>query len=414
MRGSRAASAAARPQAGVRANLPHFGLLVAINVLVGAMVGQERTVLPLVATESFGLSLGIAITTFLISFGVAKAFGNLAAGRLADRHGRKPVLIAGWLLMTPVPFVLALTGSWAWVVGANTLLGAGQGLAWSMTVSMKIDIAGPERRGLAAGASEGAGYLGVAAAAFLTGAIAQRYGLRPGPFVFGAAVAILGLVLSVGFVRETKGHVDHEAREHGSSPRATRDAGRSFVAASQAGLATNLNDAVAWVLFPITFAAPGLSLGSIGLLVAVYPAVWGLGQLATGPLSDRWGRKRFIVPGMILQAMGLFVVAVGHDVALWAVGAALLGAGTAMVYPVLLAAVSDVVSPHERASRLGLYRFWRDLGFAVGGILAGVVAGAAGARLAIGVTAALTAASGVAAAVWLRETRVYPAPRSTG
>jgi MFS family permease len=390
---------------GLRENLPQFGLLVALNILVGAMVGQERTVVPLIATESFGLPVGIAATTFLVSFGLAKAFGNLAAGRLADERGRRPVLILGWLLMAPVPLALAYADAWAWVVAANALLGAGQGLAWSMTVTMKIDIAGASRRGLAAGANEAAGYLGVAVAAFLTGAIAERAGLRPGPFILGAIVAVAGIALSAGFVRETRHHAERESvsGESPNVPEARPD--RLVTVAAQAGLVTNLNDAVAWVLFPIVFATAGLSLTSIGVLVAVYPAVWGAGQLVTGPLSDRWGRRRFVVAGMALQALGLSIVAAGTRLSAWATGAALLGAGTAMVYPVLLAAVSDVVPPGERAARLGVYRFWRDAGLAIGGVLAGVVAGATGPRTAVALTAALTAASGVASASWLRETR---------
>jgi MFS family permease len=388
---------------GVASNLRQFVLLIAVNLTVGAMVGQERTVVPLLATETFGMQLGVATTTFLISFGIAKALGNLVAGGLADRRGRRPVLLSGWLLMSPVPVILALSGSWGWVVFANALLGTGQGLAWSMTVTMKMDLAGADRRGLAAGANEAAGYLGLALAAFVTGAIAERAGLRPWPFVFGAAVGVVGLAISL-LTRETHHHALREP-----SLDATRDGGlrgdRTFAAAAQAGLFTNLNDAVAWVTFPIVFTAGGLSLAMVGLLVAIYPAVWGLGQLATGPMSDRWGRRPSVVLGMLIQSVGLVTVGAGGGAGQWAVGAVLMGIGTAMVYPVLLASVGDVSAPRERASRLGVYRFWRDMGFAVGGLVAGVLAGTSGAETALMVTAVVTAGSGVVAFVWLRETR---------
>jgi MFS family permease len=393
---------------GLRANAGQFALLVGVNGLVGGMVGQERTVLPLLARDVFGLTGFAAILTFVMAFGITKAFANLAAGALADRYGRRPVLIAGWLIGLPVPLLLIWAPSWAWVVVANVLLGLNQGLAWSSTVIMKIDLVGPERRGLAMGLNEAAGYVAVALTALATGFIAAEAGLRPAPFLLGLAFAGLGLGASVLFVRETRQHVASEA----SSPRSPwpdvfrraswRDP--SMSAASQAGLVNNLNDGMAWGLLPLFFAAAGLSIAQVGVLVATYPAVWGVAQVGTGALSDRVGRKGLIVAGMLVQAAAIAAIALGSGFATWFAAAAGLGLGTAMVYPTLLAAVADVAEPAWRASAVGVYRLWRDLGFAVGAVMAGILADAAGMPVAILAVAAVTAASGVVVLVRMRET----------
>jgi MFS family permease len=405
---------------GLRANAAQFSLLVGLNALVGAMVGLERSVLPLVGEQDFGLTSRVAILSFVVAFGVAKAFTNLGAGVLADRVGRKRLLVVGWTVALPVPAMIALAPSWGWIVAANVLLGVNQGLAWSMTVVMKIDLAGPTRRGLALGLNEAAGYLGVAVTAFLTGALAATYAPRTVIWVGGLAIAITGLVVSYVFVRDTGAHVAREQRDHGEDTKALslRDA---FVAGtfdepvlracSQAGLVNNLNDALAWGLAPLYLAANGASAREIGIVAAVYPALWGAGQLGTGWLSDHTGRKPLIVLGMLVQSAGLAVLVLGGgSFAPSLVAAALLGVGTALVYPTLIAAVSDAVQPRHRAPAVGVYRFWRDAGFALGALLAGVVADAAGAGTAIAVVAALTAGSGllVAATPWRARAAAAP------
>ena len=402
------------PVLGLRANLGQFALLVAVSALVGGMVGQERAVLPLLGEREFGLAGFSATLTFLLAFGVVKALTNLVAGALSDRHGRKPVLVAGWLVGVPVPLLLMWAPSWGWVIAANVLLGVNQGLTWSTTVVMKIDLAGPERRGLAMGLNEAAGYGAVALTAAATGWIAGRWGLRPEPFLLGVAFAALGLGLSTAVVRETREHADVEAGALAwNEP--VLSTGAVFVrtsfrqpalsAACQAGLVNNLNDGLAWGVFPVVFAAHGLSPAAVGVLAALYPAVWSVGQLLTGPLSDRLGRKGLIVGGMGVQAVALASVAVTAGFGPWAVAMVTLGVGTAMVYPTLLAAVSDVAHPTWRASAVGVYRLWRDAGFAVGAVVAGWVADAAGVDAAIVVVAALTAASGAVVALRMCETR---------
>lgn len=408
-----------RPAAvlGLRENLPQFLLLVAVNALVGGMVGMERTVLPLLAEVEFGLTAYAGMLTFIAAFGVTKAVVNFFAGTLADRFGRKPVLVAGWLLAVPVPLMLILAPTWGWVIAANVLLGVNQGLTWSLTVVMKIDLVGPHRRGLAMGLNEGAGYGAVAVTAWATGAIAEAAGLRPGPFLLGLAFAALGVGLSAVFVRETAGHVATETVTHtprDGQPGADLSTGQVFAAttwghrdlsaASQAGLVNNLNEGAAWGLFPLYFAAGGLGMSAIGLLTAIAPAVWGVGQLVAGWWSDRVGRKWLIAAGQTTEALGLGVIALGDTFVVWAVGSAMFGAGTALAYPTLLAAVGDVAHPAWRGAAVGVYRLWRDLGFAVGALLAGALADSYGLAIAIAAVAAITAASGIDVAARMRET----------
>ena len=408
-------------QLGLRQNAAQFTLLVAVNALVGGMLGQERTVLPLLAEQAFGIQVYTAGLSFILMFGVAKAATNYFAGTWSDRFGRKPVLVAGWVVAVPVPLLLIWAPTWSWVVFANVLLGISQGLTWSTTVVMKIDLVGPTRRGLAMGLNESAGYGAVAVTALATGYVAESYGLRPAPFLLGVAFATLGLALSTLAVRETREHARFEAATHrpepdGPSPRLCSDLtnGEVFTqtsfrepalsSASQAGLVNNLNDGLAWGLFPVLFAATGMSVARIGVLAALYPAVWGIGQLITGALSDRWGRKWLIVVGMWLQAIALAVVATGNSFSTWASAAVLLGAGTAMVYPTLLASIGDVAHPAWRARAVGTYRLWRDGGFAVGALFAGVLADAFGIRAAIWAVAAVTALSGLIVAIRMYET----------
>ncbi|MBA3310850.1 MAG: MFS transporter [Nocardioidaceae bacterium] len=410
---------------GLSANAAQFGLLVAVNALVGGMLGQERTVLPLLAGREFHLGAYTAALTFIVVFGLAKAVTNYFAGTWSDRFGRKPVLVAGWLVAVPVPLLLIWASSWTWVLLANLLLGISQGLTWSTTVVMKIDLVGPARRGLAMGLNEAAGYGAVAVTALATGYLADAYGLRPAPFLLGIAFAALGLGLSTLGVQETRGHArleaaDRVARADGKQDHLHAELTDAQVftqtsirepamsAASQAGLVNNLNDGLAWGLFPLLFAAADLSIARIGVLAALYPAVWGLGQLFTGALSDRWGRKWLIVVGMWLQSAALVVIALADAFAPWAAAAVLLGAGTAMVYPTLLATIGDVAHPRWRARAVGIYRLWRDGGFVVGALLAGIIADAHGIRSAILVVAVLTAVSGLVVAVRMYETYHRP------
>jgi MFS family permease len=405
---------------GLRANAGQFALLVGVQTLIGAMVGQERTILPLMGTRIFGLAGVASVLTFLVAFGVTKAMTNLAAGLLADRYGRRPVLVAGWLAGVPVPPLLIWAPSWEWVVAANVLLGINQGLTWSVAVMMKIDLVGPARRGLALGLNEAAGYSAVAVTALATGFIADRAGLRPAPFLLGLAAAIAGLALSALAIRETREYV---SLEHGLVERAAQPSWRAVVlrtsfgdrslsAASQAGLVNNLNDGMAWGLLPLYYAAAGLSLTEIATLAAAYPLTWGTSQLATGALSDRIGRKGLIVGGLLLQGAAIAAIAGASGFWLWFVACVALGLGTAMVYPTLLAAVADVADPVWRGSALGVYRMWRDLGFAAGAILVGIVADRAGMSTAIVAVAAITAGSGIFVAVRMRETRPHLAQRN--
>jgi MFS family permease len=400
---------------GLRENAAQFTLLVVINAFVGAMIGMERSILSPLAEQEFHLVARTAVLSFIVVFGLSKAITNYVAGRLADRVGRKHVLVAGWLVAVPVPFMLMWGPSWNWILAANVLLGISQGFTWSTTVIMKIDLVGASRRGLAMGLNEFAGYIAVAGAALMTGWIAARTGLRPDPFYPGILFVVLGLGLSFALVQETSSHV---ALESAQAPPPDEDANqtprgvfwrttwrdRNLSTISQAGLVNNLNDGMAWGLFPLFFAAANMSLGRIGALAAIYPATWGVTQLATGALSDRLGRKWLIAGGMWMQALGIGVVILSITFVGFATGAALLGIGTAMVYPTLLAAIGDVARPSWRASAVGVYRFWRDLGYAIGALVAGITADAIGLSGAMWLVACITMVSGVVVAARMDET----------
>ena len=405
-------STSSRVRLGLRENWRQFALLILINAFVGGMVGIERTVVPLIGSEEFGIASTTIVVSFIVSFGVIKALANLVSGQLADAWGRKRVLVLGWLVGLPVPFMIIWAPSWGWIIAANALLGINQGLAWSMTVIMKVDLVGPKSRGLAVGLNEFAGYLAVGVTAFLTGYLASRYGLRPVPIYLGIGYAILGALLSIMLVRDTRDHVRLEAAASSqqSTPMSFREifvltsfGDRNLFAASQAGLVNNLNDGMSWGIFPLFFASFGLGVERIGILKAVYPATWGILQVATGPLSDRWGRKGLIVAGMWIQSAGLFLTAATRQFEWWLVGSLLLGLGTAMVYPSLIAAVSDASHPTWRARSLSVYRFWRDLGYAIGALSAGIIADIFGMAWAIGTIATLTFLSGAVVAVLMRE-----------
>ncbi len=402
---------------GLRENWRQFALLVLINAFVGGMVGLERTVVPLIGSEEFNIASTTLVVSFIVSFGIVKAVADLVSGHFADVYGRKHVLVAGWFFGLPVPFMIAWAPSWEWIIAANALLGINQGLAWSMTVIMKVDLVGPKSRGLAVGLNEFAGYLMVGITAFLTGYLAQRYGLRPEPFYLGMIYAVLGLFLSLLLVRDTRHHLALETSLHPkpASPLGFRDiflrtsfGDRNLFAACQAGLVNNLNDGMSWGIFPLFYAASGLGVERIGILKAVYPATWGLLQTITGPLSDRWGRKGLIVGGMWVQALALFLTAMTRDFGWWLLTSVLLGLGTAMVYPTLIAAVSDASHPSWRARSLGVYRFWRDIGYAIGALVAGIIADLFGAATAISAIGALTFASGTLSALIMRD-----APRNS-
>ncbi|CAN7665678.1 MFS transporter [Mesorhizobium caraganae] len=405
-------SAGSAVRLGLKENWRQFALLMLVNAFVGGMVGIERTVVPLIGSEEFGIKSTTLVVSFIVSFGVVKALANLVSGQLADTWGRKRVLVLGWLVGLPVPFMIIWAPSWGWVIAANALLGVNQGLAWSMTVVMKVDLVGPKSRGLAVGLNEFAGYLAVGVTAFLTGYLASRYGMRPVPIYLGIGYAVAGTVLSVLLIRDTRGHLRLETSAHAqqSAPISFREVfaltsfrDRNLFAASQAGLVNNLNDGMSWGIFPLFFASFGLGVERIGILKAIYPATWGILQIVTGPLSDRWGRKGLIVAGMWIQAGGLFLTAATSRFEWWLVGSLLLGLGTAMVYPSLITAVSDASHPSWRARSLSVYRFWRDLGYAIGALSAGLIADRFGLSSAITSIAALTFLSGTVVAMLMRE-----------
>jgi MFS family permease len=404
-------------QLGLRQNLTQFSLLVLVNAFVGAMVGMERSILPAIAQQEFHVAARAAILSFIVVFGLTKATTNYFAGRLADRWGRKPVLLFGWLVAAPVPFVLMWAPSWSWIVAANVLLGVSQGMTWSTTVIMKIDLVGPRQRGLAMGLNEFAGYVAVAGSALATGWIAARYGLRPQPFYLGIAYVIAGTLLSAIAIRETRHHVAREVQSQdtrsAAAPltqaeifRRTSFTDRNLSSVSQAGLVNNLNDGMAWGLFPLVFASRGMTLSQVGVLAAIYPAVWGIAQIFTGGLSDRIGRKSLIVWGMWVQAIAIGWTAIAGRFEAFEGAAVLLGIGTAMVYPTLLAAIGDVARPDARASTVGVYRLWRDLGYAVGAALAGLTADMFGLLPAVGLVAVITFLSGLVVAVRMKETLI--------
>jgi len=400
---------------GLRANWQQFALLVAINAFVGGVVGVERSTLAPLAENDFHLASSAAILSFLISFGLVKAASNLIAGGLADRFGRRTVLLVGWMAALPVPLLIILAPSWDWVVFANVLLGLNQGLAWSTTVNMKIDLVGPRRRGFALGLNEASGYVAVSVAAAVAGFLAANYGIRPGPYLLAEGLAACGLLLSL-FARDTSPQVELESagamgtESLGKLAAEVSFRDRTMSSACQAGLVNNLNDGMAWALLPLFFTARGLGLREIGLLASIYPAVWGAGQLGTGWISDYVGRKSLVVAGMLLQSLAIagFVIMPGFT--WWVAESVLLGVGTALVYPTLLAVVSDAARVPERATAVGIYRFWRDSGYAAGAMIAGVIADAAGFPAAIITVACLTGLSGLVVAVRMRETLPHAAP----
>lgn len=399
---------------GLKENFGQFALLVVVNAFVGAMIGLERSILPEIGEKEFSLAAKSAVLSFIVVFGLTKAITNYFAGRLSDQYGRKWVLIAGWIFSIPVPFILMWANHWNWILVANVFLGISQGLAWSTTVIMKIDLVGPNKRGLAMGLNEFAGYFAVAISAYLTGVIAHNYGLRPEPFYLGIVYVFFGMVLSIFFVKETKHHVSHEIKNHHNDEHEefsqkeiflkTTFKDKNLSSVTQGGLVNNLNDGMAWGLFPLLYASAGLSIGKIGIITAIYPASWGLFQLVTGHLSDSWGRKGLIVWGMWLQGFGILTTLFFQNTFGFVTGGLMLGLGTAMVYPTFLAAIGDVAHPAWRASSVGIYRLWRDAGYAFGAILSGIIADFLGLNWAIGAIAGLTFLSGLFVLIRMSET----------
>lgn len=364
---------------GLKENWKQFTLLVVINGFVGGMVGLERSILPQIAEQEFAIAARTAILSFIVVFGITKAITNYYTGTLANRFGRKNLLVAGWIVGLPVPFMLMFAPDWNWILAANILLGINQGLTWSSTVVMKIDLVGEKKRGLAMGINESAGYIAVALVAFLTGWIAGEYGLRPYPFIIGIVLVILGLILSILFIKDTRQHVNLETSTS-SLPRLknifreTTWTNKNLGSVTQAGLINNLNDGMAWGIFPILLATKGFSLPQIGIVTAVYPAVWGIGQLITGKLSDILCKKDLLYTGMMLQAIALIALLWAQTMIHFIVLSSLLGWGTAMVYPTFLASIAENTHPLDRAKSIGIFRLWRDLGYAIGAIITGIIA----------------------------------------
>ena len=385
---------------GLKENWKQFTLLVVVNAFVGGMVGLERTILPELAQEEFGIAAKTAVLSFIVIFGITKAITNYYMGALANRVGRKNLLILGWFLALPVPFILIYANAWSWVVFANVLLGMQQGLCWSSTVVMKIDLVGEKNRGFAMGLNESAGYLAVGIIAFLTGWIAGEYGIRPYPFYIGFVLALLGLFFSILFIRDTRHHV---AKETISSdiPRMsnvfleTTWINRNLGSISQAGMVNNLNDGMVWGLLPLLLATHSFTLPQIGIIVSIYPIVWGLGQLLTGKLADTLNKKSMLVFGMFLQGVSLLLFGMATMEWQFILLSIMLGIGTAIVYPTFLAAIADYSHPEQRAESIGVFRLWRDLGYAIGALLTGIIADRLGIDWSIYVVGALTVLSAV-------------------
>ncbi|PSL04490.1 MFS transporter [Cecembia rubra] len=392
---------------GLKENWQQFTLLVIINAFVGGMVGLERSILPQIAEVEFAIAAKTAILSFIIVFGIVKAITNYFAGVFANKIGRKNLLVIGWLFGLPVPFILMYAPSWDWIVAANMLLGINQGLAWSSTVVMKIDLVGEKDRGFAMGLNEFAGYLAVAAVAFLTGFIAAEFGLRPYPFILGIALAIGGLFGSVFLIKDTRKHVSAE-KSFSDIPKLsnifleTTWKHQNLGSVTQAGLVNNLNDGMAWGIFPILLAVKGFNLEQIGIVTAIYPAIWGIGQLFTGKMADIFNKKHLLFIGMLLQAIALALFFFAQEMSHYVILSAILGWGTAMVYPTFLATVADNTHPEDRANSIGVFRLWRDLGYAIGAILTGIIADAFGIEASILSIAGLTLISAFIIAIRMK------------
>ena len=393
---------------GLKENLPQFLLLVLVNAFVGGMVGLERSILPQIAEVEFGMAVKTAILSFIIVFGISKALTNYFMGRLANRYGRKSLLVAGWLFAIPVPFLLFYAQSWNWILWANVFLGINQGLAWSSTIIMKIDLVGPKNRGLAMGINESAGYLAVGVMAFLSAFIASEYGLYPYPFYIGFILVFLGLFTSILFVKDTRAFAKLESQTSTVSKlksvfRDTTFSNSNLSSITLAGLANNLNDGMMWGLLPILLYSLSFSIAEIGILAAVYPTIWGLGQLFTGALGDKYSKKLLLVLGMLIQAIGIFMIAYSTSYQTIFIAAVLLGVGTAMVYPIFLAAIADYTHPEQRAECIGVYRLWRDLGYAIGALSSGIIADIYGLQTAFIVIGFVTLIAGIQISVRMKD-----------
>ena len=364
---------------GLKENWKQFIILVIINGFVGGMVGLERTILPQIAEKEFAIAAKTAILSFIIVFGIVKAITNYYTGTLANKFGRKNLLVAGWIIGLPIPFILMFAPDWSWIIAANVLLGINQGLTWSSTVVMKIDLVGEKQRGFAMGLNEFAGYIAVALIAFLTGWMAGEYGIRPYPFLVGIVLAVFGLLGSIFFVKDTRPHVAKEATTN-KVPNLknifwdTTWKNKNLGSVTQAGLINNLNDGMAWGIFPILLATKGFSIAQIGIITAIYPAVWGVGQLLTGKMADKFCKKDMLSLGMLLQAIALLFLVWANTMLHFVILSSILGWGTAMVYPTFLATVAENTNPQDRAKSIGVFRLWRDLGYAIGAILTGIIA----------------------------------------